>query len=123
MAERYILLVSDDNHLAEEASYSFPPNFDVKVAKDGPAAWVFMDRSAPEVAIVEMRGANAGGPSLAEEMGQREGLRHVPILMLLERPQDEWLAKKMGATATRVQPIEASDLVAEALALIVPTSA
>lgn len=119
MAERYVLLVSDDNHLAEEASYSFPSDLDVKVSRDGPGAWIYMNESAPEVAILEIRSGNSGGPSLAEEMRQREILRDVPILMLLERPQDEWLAMQAGATATRIQPIEASDLVAEALALIV----
>lgn len=118
MPNRYVLLLSEDNHLAEEASYSFPQDLEVKVARDTTEAWSFMNVAAPEVAILEIRSGSSGGFSLAREMSQREGLSQVPILMLLERPQDAWLAEKAGAQATRVQPIEASDLVAEALTLL-----
>lgn len=118
MPKRYVLLVSDDRHLAEEATYSFPQDLDVKVAVDATEALRYMDLAPPEVAILEIRSGNSGGVAVAEEMSQREGLRDVPILMLLERPQDEWLAKGAGANATRVQPLEASDLVDEALSLI-----
>lgn len=123
MPGSYILLVSDDQHLAEEASYSFPQDFEVKVARDTATAWTFMNEAAPAVAVVEIRSGNSGGFSFAREMSQREILQHVPILMLLERPQDEWLAKQAGSAATRVQPIEASDLVAETMALVVSTPA
>lgn len=122
MPGRYVLLVSDDKHLAEEVTYSFPQDLEVKIARDPTEAFAFMDAVRPEVAILEIRSGNSGGVALAEEMSQREGSRDVPILMLLERPQDEWLAKSAGASATRVQPLEASDLVAETLALVVPAT-
>lgn len=94
----------------------------MKIAHDSKEAFAFMDAALPEVAILEIRSGNSGGVALAEDMAQREGSRDVPILMLLERPQDEWLARSAGAKATRVQPLEASDLVAETLALVASTS-
>jgi hypothetical protein len=42
----------------------------------------------------------------------------VPKLFLIERPQDEWLARKGGATAVLVKPIETGELASHALSLV-----
>ena len=74
--------------------------------------------SVPSVVVVDLRSGNAGGFSLTREMAQFDELRNVPVLMVLEREQDSWLAEQAGAAAHRVKPIDTGVLVADAVALI-----
>ncbi|MEA2499058.1 MAG: hypothetical protein QOH26_1463 [Actinomycetota bacterium] len=113
-----ILVVSDDEHLREEATFAFPSDVEVVLAKDSKDAWRFLEERRPDVVVVALRSGNAGGFNLLRDMSQRENLRDVPSLMLLERDQDRWLCKQAGATACRTAPIEAGDLAAETLSLV-----
>jgi DNA-binding response OmpR family regulator len=116
--KKSIFLVSDDPALEEQARYGFPQVFDVSTALDARSAWKLMSDRRPDVAIIEIRTGSAGGFGLARDMSQHRKLRDVPILMLIEREQDRWLAETAGARAVLVQPIDSADLVAHALALL-----
>jgi DNA-binding response OmpR family regulator len=68
--------------------------------------------------IVDLRSGNAGGFVVAKELDQVDRLRDVPVYMLLQRPQDGWLAEQAGANLYRTKPVDTGDLVADALSLI-----
>jgi DNA-binding response OmpR family regulator len=51
-------------------------------------------------------------------MSQLHGSRDVPVMMLVEREQDRWLAETAGARIVLVRPADASELVTRALALL-----
>ena len=112
-----IVLVSDDPTIQEEVRFGFPQVIDVAVAPDSRAAWKLMEERRPSVAIIEIRTGSAGGFGLVRDMSQRIGLRDVPVLMLVEREQDRWLAETAGAEKVLVQPVDTAVLVTEALAL------
>lgn len=118
--QRLIVVVSDDDEIQDEIVFSAPEDFEVVSVRDARNILTALEGRTPDLIIAEMRSGNAGGYSLGSEMSQAQGLKDVPIFMLLERAQDEWLARQAGATATRVQPVEASELLADALALIKP---
>jgi DNA-binding response OmpR family regulator len=118
MAEKRIVVVTRDPRLAEMARYGFTPEFEIEVVTDAREALATMTRAAPSVAVVELRAGSAGGFALARDMHQNDRLRDVPILMVLERDQDAWLAKQAGADAIRTKPVGVADLVADTLALI-----
>jgi chemosensory pili system protein ChpA (sensor histidine kinase/response regulator) len=113
-----VLVVTDDAGVREEVSFGYPEDVEVTVASDSREAIELMRSLMPDVVVMEIRTGSAGGFALAREMRQSKKLEHVPILMLLERAQDEWLARQAGAQATRIQPLETSDLVTETLSLL-----
>jgi DNA-binding response OmpR family regulator len=118
MTVKRIVVVTDDPRVADEARYGFAPDLEIEVFGDPREALASMARAAPAAAVVDLRRGNAGGFALARDMHQNERLKEVPILMLLERDQDSWLAKQAGADAIRTKPVGAAELVADTLALI-----
>ena len=116
--KKLVFLVSDDPVLPEEFRYGFPQDIDVVVTRDSRAALKQMRQQTPDVAVVEIRTGSAGGFGLARDMSQLLALQNVPILMLVEREQDRWLAETAGARKVLVQPVDAGQIVSSALALL-----
>lgn len=110
--------MADDRLVRAEVSFGFPTDVRILLASDSVEAMKLMGDLTPDVVIVDIRSGNAGGFSLSRDMSQTDRLRAVPILMLLERKQDEWLAQQAGATGWALKPIETSELVGQTLDLI-----
>lgn len=117
-ATRGVLVVSDDPVLGREAELAFPDDFDVVVVRDARAARSELDAWSPALVVVDLLSGSAGGFALGREMSQQRRLKDIPILMLLDRPQDEWLARQGGAGATKTKPVDAAELVDAALDLL-----
>ena len=110
-----ILLVSDDAHLREEAKFGFGDETDVILAEDSHDAWKVLAERIPDVVVVDLQTGSAGGYNLIREMHEMD--RDTRTLLLLDRPQDEWLGKQAGADSIRVKPLDPAELVYEVRAL------
>ena len=110
-----VLLVSDDAHLREVAKFGFGEETDVTLATDSRDAWKVLVERIPDVVVVDLQTGSAGGYNLIREM--RELARDTRTLLLLDRPQDEWLGRQAGADAIRVKPLDPAELVDEVRAL------
>ncbi len=110
--------MSDDPLVLDECEFGFPSNTTVETYPDAREASDAMADRTPDVVIVDMQTGSAGGYSLTRRMHSFDHLKKVPVLILLEREQDRWLAQQSGATAARVKPLPAASLVREALELI-----
>ena len=115
---RHVLVVSDDERVRDEACFGFAPSLEVELARDARDALERMRLEVPVVVVIDMHTGSAGGFALSKDMHADPRLQRVPVLMLLERDQDEWLAKQAGAGLIRTKPIDTTDLVADALSLI-----
>lgn len=111
-------MVSRDPALREETFYGFPDDLEVVHANDAFDAAAILKGKRPSLVILDLRSGNAGGFATARDMDQAAELRDVPVLMLLEREQDSWLAEQAGAALYRTKPVETSALVTDALSLI-----
>lgn len=118
MAEKRIVVVTDDPRIADQARYGFAPDVVIEVVRDAREALASMARSVPSAAVIDLQTGSAGGFGLARDMDHDGRLKDIPILMLLERDQDAWLAKQAGAAAFRTKPLAVGELVADTLALI-----
>jgi DNA-binding response OmpR family regulator len=114
---RGVLVVTDDPTLRHEARFAFPSDFDVVVVHDAREAWAELKEWTPAVLVVDLLSGSAGGFALGSDMAQDLRLTRVPMLMLIDRHQDEWLARQAGADAVRTKPIDTAELVASALDL------
>jgi DNA-binding response OmpR family regulator len=89
------------------------PGFEViDVERGHDVRQVVADRH-PDLVIVDLQIANMGGMAVSldlrlEESGGR--LPHVPILLLLDREADRFLARRSTADALLVKPIDAGTL-------------
>lgn len=116
-ARPLVLVVSDDPLLREEARYGFPEDA-ICFASDSRDALRMIEDRLPQVVVVDLQTGSAGGFNLIRSLRQHERTRDIPTLLLLERPQDSWLARQAGASGVRVKPLEVSDLVTETLGLL-----
>lgn len=114
----HVLVVSDDDRIRDEARFGFAPALGVALARDARDALEQMEGDVPSVVVIDLRTGSAGGFSLAKDMAQDPRLTAVPVMMLLDRDQDRWLAQQAGAKLIRTKPIDTSDLVADALSLL-----
>jgi DNA-binding response OmpR family regulator len=115
---RLVFVVSDDPLVREECEFGFPSDTKIEIYHDERDAGDAMSERAPDVVIVDLQTGSAGGYSLTRRMRSSPRLKDVPVLILLEREQDRWLAERSGATQARVKPLPTATLVEEALDLI-----
>lgn len=111
-------MVSDDDRIRDEARFGFAPGLGVALARDAREALEQMETDVPSVVVIDLHTGSAGGFALAKDMGQSSRLSSVPVMMLLDRDQDRWLAQQAGVKLIRTKPIDTSDLVADALSLL-----
>jgi CheY-like chemotaxis protein len=111
-----VLVVSDDPAVREQARFGFPSGATVRYARDAREAWRLAANSAPTVVVVDMQTGRAGGFGLARDLAEDERLAGIPVVILLERPQDGWLAAKAGATSWHTKPLHGAALVQAVLA-------
>ena len=113
-----MLVVSQDEVTIEDVRFGFPAGADIRVEPDARTARTALETFHPSVVIVEQRSGNSGGLVLTREMRQSPRLADIPVLVLLERDQDSWLATQAGATMLRTKPLTAESLAADALSLV-----
>lgn len=89
----------------------------MRLAGDGRDALNAMQDWIPSVVVVDLQAGNSGGYALAKDMGDDVRLGKVPVLMLLQRPHDAWLATQSGARAYRTKPVDPVELAEDALTL------
>lgn len=111
-------MVTDDDHLREEASFGFPSEIEVMFSEDASEAWRLFEDRIPSLVIVALRTGHSGGFALARDMSQRKNLRDIPLIIVLEREQDEWLARQVEPALCLTKPLNPGQLVAETLDLL-----
>ena len=112
------LLVTDDPRLREEFRFALPTGAAARCAADARVAWKEMQTAVPTVVVVDIQSGSAGGFGLARDMNARSDLAEIPVVMLLERVQDAWLAKQAGAVSWILKPVPATALVRQCLELL-----
>ena len=105
-----VLVVSDDPQIVEEARFAFPGDVAVRFALDSREAKSQLADGSCDVVVVDLQTGSAGGYDLRKDMQYSGSATSIPLLLLLEREQDAWLAAQSGASAYKVKPLEAGEL-------------
>jgi DNA-binding response OmpR family regulator len=113
-----VLVVTSDPLVTQAAQYGFPSNVEVVLARDAREAQRVMQSMVPSAVLIDIHTGSAGGYALSRDMSQDTRLSSIPIMMLLERDQDLWLARQARARVARTKPIEVGDLVTDLMALV-----
>ena len=105
-----LLVVSQDPDVEEEVRFGVPDRLEVVSVNDAGAANEALLTLAPLAVIVDLRSGRAGGFSLAKDMSQTARLARIPVIVLLEREQDRWLAMQAGASFVLRKPLNSNEL-------------
>jgi len=79
--------------------------------------------STPDLVVLDLQIGNMGGIAACLHLRHEAGadrLPEVPVLMLLDRPADEFLARRSGADGWVVKPLDAFSLRRAATAVLDP---
>jgi DNA-binding response OmpR family regulator len=85
------------------------PDTDIVEVDSGQAVVGAVDEYEPDLVIVDLQMGNMGGMAVCSELRLEESidnLPHVPVLMLLDRRPDVFLAKRSGAEGWLVKPLD-----------------
>ncbi|MGH9181097.1 MAG: response regulator [Acidimicrobiales bacterium] len=106
-----VLIASDEEWGRAEVRsvLSTRPGLNVAEVSAGEDVLPAVRRSMPALVIVDLQMGNMGGMAVCldlrlEESGHR--LDHVPVLMLLDRRPDVFLARRAGAEGWIVKPMD-----------------
>ena len=107
-----LLVVSDDPEVADELRFGLPGGIEVASANDARDAIAKLASLTPRAVVVDLQTGSAGGFALARDMSQIARLASIPVIVLLERAADSWLADQAGATLALKKPVDGSVLLA-----------
>jgi DNA-binding response OmpR family regulator len=117
-----ILVASDAPTVrAEIAAIAGSPDTTIVEARSGPEVMVLVSESMPDLVIVDMQMGNMGGMATTLELrleASYDKLAHVPVLMLLDRRPDVFLARRSGAEGFLVKPLDPQRLRSAVRALL-----
>src|SRR5437763_12242488 len=108
MAE--VLVASDARWVVEEVMAALSSVDDtVREVTRGADVLPVVAEHAPDIAIIDLQIGNMGGMATCLELHLEEGagrLPHVPVLMLLDRRPDVFLARRSDAEGWLVKPLD-----------------
>lgn len=104
-----ILIVSDEARLRDEVRAVLGPDDQVVEVSEGAGVRAVVRAQPVNLMVVDLQVGNMGGMAVCldlrlEESGGR--LAHVPVLMLLDRRADVFLARRSGAEGFLVKPLD-----------------
>ncbi|MEI6453696.1 MAG: response regulator [Actinomycetes bacterium] len=106
-----ILIAADVPALrAEVASVLAGPEVEILEAASGPEVISTVNAEDIDLLVIDMQIGSMGGFATALELRHAESygkLEHIPVLMLLDRRPDVFLAKRSGAEGWLVKPLDA----------------
>jgi DNA-binding NarL/FixJ family response regulator len=107
---RTILVASDAPSVrAEIIAVAQSPEITLREAESGPAVMADVSDAAPDLVVVDLQMGNMGGMAVCLELRLEESygkLDHIPVLMLLDRRADVFLARRSGAEGWVVKPLD-----------------
>ena len=105
-----VLVVSDLAALRHELRNALEgPNVEVLEASSGPEVFFLLDESDVDLAILDFQIGSMGAMAICLELRNEESFGaqdHVPVLMLLDRRPDVFLARRSGAEGFLVKPLD-----------------
>ena len=86
------------------------PDTSFTVCRNGRDVTAVVKARTPDIAILDLQSGSMGGMAVTMNLRLDESagaLPHIPVLMLLDRTADVFLAKRSGADAWIVKPLDA----------------
>ena len=106
-----VVVASDESWVRDDVRsvLSTRPDTTVREVGSGPAVLAAVQEAPPDLVILDLQIGNMGAMAICLDLRLEEGagrLSHVPVLMLLDRRADVFLARRSGADGWLVKPLD-----------------
>jgi DNA-binding response OmpR family regulator len=105
-----VLIAADGEWVHDEVRQVLRgPDVTVRWVRSGPDAIKAVRERAPDLAVLDLQIGQMGAMAISLELRLEEGmdrLPHVPILILLDRRPDVFLARRSGAEGFVIKPLD-----------------
>ncbi|MDP8993041.1 MAG: response regulator [Actinomycetota bacterium] len=107
----HVLLAADESWVREDVRsvLSSWPDLTVREVASGPEVLAAAQEQLPDLAVLDLQIGNMGAMAVCLDLRLEEGagrLGHVPVLMLLDRRADVFLARRSDAEGWLVKPLD-----------------
>ena len=103
-----VLLVTDADWIAEQCEAALGGDHRVHRVRRGADTLEAVELVEPDLVLLDLQVGNMGGMAACMAVRQEEGMGRLerrPVIMLLDRDADEFLARRSAADAWLVKPI------------------
>lgn len=109
-----VLVASDASWVRDQVRAALVgPNFEVIEVTRGQEVRDVVGEAEPDLVVVDLQIANMGGMAVSIDLRLEESagrLGHVPVLLLLDREADRFLARSSQVEAMLVKPVDPGTL-------------
>jgi len=106
----HILLATDADWIVDEVTAALGgPTTSFTICREGRLVSELVSLNAPDLAILDLQVGSMGGMAVTMSLRLDESgdlLPHVPVLMLLDRAADVFLARRSGAEGWLIKPLD-----------------
>jgi DNA-binding response OmpR family regulator len=117
-----VVIVSDAASVRDQVRAALTdPDTTVRELESGKRLLAAVQERVPDLAVIDLQVGNMGGMAACLDLRLEEGagrLPHVPVLMLLDRRPDVFLARRSNADGWLVKPLDPLRLRKAILALL-----
>lgn len=120
-----VLLATDADWLMDEVTAALGRKFDIHRVREGSAVASAVGAVEPELVILDLQIGNMGGVAvsiLIKQEARAGRLPEAPVLLLLDRAADEFLASQSDADGWLTKPLDSLQLRRKADELVGPDS-
>ena len=105
-----IVIAADGRWIVDEVAAALPgPDYEVVEIQRGLAVLPWLQENDADLVVLDLQIGNMGGMAVCQELRLEEDagrLDHLPVLMLLDRRADVFLAKRVDAEGWLVKPMD-----------------
>ncbi len=106
-----VVVAGDESWVRDEvcAVLSAVPDVTVREVTSGPAVLAAAQESEPDLVVLDQQIGNMGAVAVCLDLRLEEGadrLVHIPVLMLLDRRADVFLARRSAADGWLLKPLD-----------------
>ncbi len=109
-----ILLVTDVPWVRNEVHAALTtPEFELIDTEDAPGAGALAYASEADAVVIDLQVASRGGMAITRDVRNYADLNdaaHIPVVMLMDRAADGFLAKRAGAVAWVTKPLAGHEI-------------
>ncbi len=108
----HILIATDAQWVVDEVTAALGgPDTRFTVVREGRAVVPVVEKDAPDLAILDLQIGTMGGIAITMRLRNSESVgeisKPIPVLLLLDRAPDTFLARRSGADGWLVKPLDA----------------
>ncbi|CAB4894383.1 unannotated protein [freshwater metagenome] len=120
----HVLVATDAQWVVDEIVAALSgPETSFTVCRNGRDVTAVVKARTPDIAILDLQSGSMGGMAVTMNLRHDESsgaMPHVPVLMLLDRDVDVFIAQRSGADAWIVKPLDALSITRAVTAVLAP---